>query len=51
MSHNHEQTYTQRVMQAYAEIAAERQSPDAPTHALHRRVGGSIHELHDTLSD
>jgi hypothetical protein len=49
MSNGHELTYGQRVYAAYAEIAAERQSPDVPIHALHRRVGGSIHELHDAL--
>jgi hypothetical protein len=49
MSQDYEQTYTQRVMQAYAEIAAERQTPDVPVHALYQRIGGSLPELHDWL--
>jgi hypothetical protein len=44
-----EPTYSMRVYRAYAELAAETQSPDVAINALHRRVGGSIHELHAFL--
>jgi hypothetical protein len=42
-------TYSQRVYQAYQALVAETQSPDVAINALHRRVGGSIHELHSFL--
>jgi hypothetical protein len=43
------QTYSQRVWTAYRALAAETKFIDVPIHSLHRRVGGSIHELHDWL--
>jgi hypothetical protein len=43
------QTYTHRVWPAYRALCGEMQTPDVPIHALHRRVGGNIHELHDFL--
>jgi hypothetical protein len=49
MSWDDRLTYVQRVYQAYREIAEETKFIDVPIHALHRRVGGSIHELHDVL--
>ena len=46
-----EMTYSQRVWTAYQSLAEEMKAPDVPLHALHRRVGGSIHELHDFLRE
>jgi hypothetical protein len=49
MSGDEGQTYPMRVYQAYQALAADAQSPDVAINALHRRVGGSIHELHAFL--
>jgi len=45
----HDQPYGVRVYDAYRELAEQYQSPDVPIHAIHGRIGGSIHELHDFL--
>lgn len=47
--HDDRLTYSQRVYRAYREIAEGTKFIDVPIHALHRRVGGNIHELHDLL--
>ena len=46
---DHDQPYPMRVYQAYRDLVEEYQSPDVPIHAIHGRVRGSIHELHDLL--
>ena len=49
MSQDHERPYAVRVWQAYRELAERYRTPDVPIHAIHGRVRGSIHELHDLL--
>ena len=49
MSQDHEQPYAVRVWKAYRELSERYQTPDVPIHAIHGRVRGSIHELHDLL--
>ena len=49
MSQDHEQPYAVRVWKAYRELAERYRTPDVPIHAIHGRVGGSIHELHAFL--
>ena len=49
MSQDHEQHYSVGVWSAYRELAKQYQTPDVPIHAIHGRVGGSIHELHEFL--
>jgi hypothetical protein len=44
-----EQTYAKRVWTAYRALCEEMQTPDVPIHALHRRVGGDIRDLHKFL--
>jgi hypothetical protein len=45
------QPYPQRVYAAYQALAAETQYTDVPIHALHRRVGGDIRDLHAFLRE
>jgi hypothetical protein len=49
LSQGHEQLYAVRVWKAYRELAERYQRPDVPIHALHGRVRGSIHALHEFL--
>jgi hypothetical protein len=49
MTQDHKQPYAARVLDAYAELVAERQNRDVPIHELYQRVGGSLPELHDFL--
>ena len=49
MTWDDEPRYTARVLTAYKALAEEMQSPDVTIAVLHRRVGGSIQELHDWL--
>jgi hypothetical protein len=44
-----QEPYAVRVWNAYRELAEQYQSPDIPIHAMHGRIGGSIHELHEFL--
>jgi hypothetical protein len=49
VSQDHDQAYPVRVWNAYRDLAERYQTPDVPIHALHGRVGGSIHDLHEFL--
>jgi hypothetical protein len=44
-----EQTYSQRVYQAYRDLAEQYQSPNVRIDALHSRLGGSLRDLHRWL--